>query len=106
LLAGLTNAAKDHVLDGGGVDAAPRQEPVERRSREVDGMPVGESTLPPPSGGASNRDDVGFRLAHMMGSERCEVDFILRLGRRRGDIYQQPVKPPSTAKSMMSHQVV
>ena len=48
LLAGLGDAARNHLVDESGIDAGAPDELREREAEEVDGMPACERTAAPP----------------------------------------------------------
>jgi hypothetical protein len=60
LLADLTDAPHQHVLDGGGVNACLIHESIEDLPSEIDGMPAGEASVAPAACGALGRDDECF----------------------------------------------
>ena len=60
LLAGLTDAAHDHVLDQGGIRAGAGDEPVQYFAGEVGRVPARHAAALAASGGAGGGDDIGF----------------------------------------------
>ena len=60
LLAGLTDAAHDDVLDQGGIGARAGDEPVQHFAGEVGRMPARHAAALAASGGAGGGDDIGF----------------------------------------------
>jgi hypothetical protein len=59
LLAHLHDAARDHVVDQGGVEVVALHERLQGLGGEIDGVPVAQLAVALPPGGANGIDDDG-----------------------------------------------
>ena len=77
------DAAEDHVLDGGGIDARAGHQRGQHGRAEVGGMHPGQPAAAPGYGGADGFHDVGLHQIEATKRLLGKLDFCQRWARRR-----------------------